>query len=771
MKTIIDALLEISLYAAAIAAAILLFRRLFQKSISPSLQYLVWMLLIARLLLPVTIESGFHVESLFPAPVQTPATVSQIQPASAPRETVGDTGAMLTDDATTVPATPEIPSARLPRFNPYALAMGVWLGGAALVALWLLVVKLRFFRRMERCRIETPSEAEALYENCRAEAGVKRKPPLWVVDAAISPGVALFGGPVLLIPASMLETPSALRFAFLHELTHHKRGDHLVNALLNLLRAVYWFHPAVHYAFSQMRADMEIACDHGVTRVLEPGEKKGYLTAILELFSYELHPQLGMAQFGTRYMARRRMKGAFMKEKTSVFSKLAAAFMCVLLAAGCFTTACQSAPPMEAEKSPAAAQTVPSPTPQEGEDIYLPFSVPTGELSELRGYAMISFRSGGQDEALASDIQKALELLNAGGGTVLQPGEAWSFLTFFDALYKAQGADGWIAAPGIENGSDMENGACYVSTAVYGAALNAGLTVTERHRHAWPQNYAKPGLDASIIYGSHDLKIKNSTDAPVLISGGIGELENGLRPLSIQVWGAPLKVGEEHALRSETIATETAGETTYQDDPTLPLGMWKWAVAPRDGSMVEVYRDTYQNGVLTQSELLYTDFYRAEAGVKLVGTKTPYLIADRTDAELKALAKTLYEAYRFDSRGHTFDEINAHYSKLFSLLEIGFGGMMSDDIGTVVFTIGVPMKEFRLEKCWPYAAVIFALDPGAVQMSIGRIDYSQAPGTMLEGIRRGDVEAYYGKTLTQPLLDYAVSEEELYKLLKAAARF
>ncbi|MCE5235955.1 MAG: M56 family metallopeptidase, partial [Eubacteriales bacterium] len=92
MKTIIDALLEISLYAAAIAAAILLFRRLFQKSISPSLQYLVWMLLIARLLLPVTIESGFHVESLFPAPVQTPATVSQIQPASAPRETVGDTG-------------------------------------------------------------------------------------------------------------------------------------------------------------------------------------------------------------------------------------------------------------------------------------------------------------------------------------------------------------------------------------------------------------------------------------------------------------------------------------------------------------------------------------------------------------------------------------------------------------------------------------------------------------------------------------------------------
>ena len=66
MEKFVDILIEISIYSAVITACILLFRLLFKKRISPKVQYTVWMLLVLRLMMPVTIESGFHVESLLP---------------------------------------------------------------------------------------------------------------------------------------------------------------------------------------------------------------------------------------------------------------------------------------------------------------------------------------------------------------------------------------------------------------------------------------------------------------------------------------------------------------------------------------------------------------------------------------------------------------------------------------------------------------------------------------------------------------------------------
>lgn len=66
MERIVDILIEVSLYSAAITILILLFRTVFKNRISPRVQYAIWLLLVLRLMLPVTIESGFHIESILP---------------------------------------------------------------------------------------------------------------------------------------------------------------------------------------------------------------------------------------------------------------------------------------------------------------------------------------------------------------------------------------------------------------------------------------------------------------------------------------------------------------------------------------------------------------------------------------------------------------------------------------------------------------------------------------------------------------------------------
>ena len=58
MKATVDALVQVALYSAAITAGILLFRFIFKNRISSKLQYLMWWLLILRLLMPEHLTSA-----------------------------------------------------------------------------------------------------------------------------------------------------------------------------------------------------------------------------------------------------------------------------------------------------------------------------------------------------------------------------------------------------------------------------------------------------------------------------------------------------------------------------------------------------------------------------------------------------------------------------------------------------------------------------------------------------------------------------------------
>ena len=53
-------LIEISVYAVVIFLLLLLFRRIFGKKMSPALRYALWFLLLVRLTVPVTFQTGLH---------------------------------------------------------------------------------------------------------------------------------------------------------------------------------------------------------------------------------------------------------------------------------------------------------------------------------------------------------------------------------------------------------------------------------------------------------------------------------------------------------------------------------------------------------------------------------------------------------------------------------------------------------------------------------------------------------------------------------------
>lgn len=368
MKATVDALVQVALYSAAITAGILLFRFIFKNRISSKLQYLMWWLLILRLLMPVTPDIGLHfnlqdmlLKQAHQAELPTPAPVLDVAPASVPNT-------QPSYDSVTPAVQPDTDVAPSQHVNPtkstdwYSIVFVVWLLGAIGFLGWLIFVKLRYYESLQHLMAGGPREVYELYDRCCKELGVKPL-PLWIVNKSMSPGIAFFGEPVLLVPISLCGDESRLRFALLHELTHKKRGDHYMTLLLNILRAVYWFDPVVHFAFSELRADMESACDSDVLAYIGHEKKRGYLTVILDMFSYDTEPILGMSQIRSRRMAKRRMKGAFMKSRTSPAFRAITLCIALIMSLCCFTTACQSAPEKDTPDMAAEQTADPSPKP------------------------------------------------------------------------------------------------------------------------------------------------------------------------------------------------------------------------------------------------------------------------------------------------------------------------------------------------------------------------------------------------------------------------
>lgn len=122
-----------------------------------------------------------------------------------------------------------------------------------------------------------------------------------------------------------------------HELTHLRRGDLWVQAVGELLRAVYWFNPIVHLALRSLREDQEMACDQATLAGCDDTDHFTYGKTLLRSSVPTLIPSV-LTFFTTT-------KERFTMLRNRHFSKLntlAGLTLCTLLGAFALTSAPES---------------------------------------------------------------------------------------------------------------------------------------------------------------------------------------------------------------------------------------------------------------------------------------------------------------------------------------------------------------------------------------------------------------------------------------------
>lgn len=218
-----------------------------------------------------------------------------------------------------------------------------------------------------------------------------------------------------------------------------------------------------------------------------------------------------------------------------------------------------------------------------------------------------------------TNIRLAVEKIN---GSVIEPGESFDFNAI---VGKRTASDGYLEAEEIAYGegvSGVGGGVCQVSTAIYQAALCAGMEVTEQHPFVFPAAYAPAGQDATVSDQGLNLTFRNQTDYPLYIKTRFYEMDDGAAQIEVTFFGAPLDA--VYTLESnitqeleipEPIRVRDKEQTyvTYMDEEMQ-------VSEGRAGCVAQTYRVAWVAGEETGREMVATSTYQPVAPQIYVGT-------------------------------------------------------------------------------------------------------------------------------------------------------
>ncbi|NIK77709.1 beta-lactamase regulating signal transducer with metallopeptidase domain [Paenibacillus castaneae] len=320
MDTLFLKILNMTLTAAYVIVAVLLIRLLLKRA-PKKYSYLLWAIVLFRLVCPVSISSEL---SLFNAPPfdmtaaqksgqaslsYVPADIGYMEN---PGMTVGipTMNVMISD---TLPSADQAASA-----NPLQIWIQIgtvlWFSGSLALLIYGMVSYFHLKRRMV--------------------TAIRLDNHIFESDIIRSPFILGFINPRIYIPFGLREQERV--YILKHEAYHLKRKDHLIKPLAFVILAFHWFNPLVWLAFALMAKDMEMSCDEKVLSETGSGIAKEYCTSLLSFATNRRLPSaspLAFGETGIRERVKNILRFRAPKKRVIAFS----AGACIIAVAVCAT--------------------------------------------------------------------------------------------------------------------------------------------------------------------------------------------------------------------------------------------------------------------------------------------------------------------------------------------------------------------------------------------------------------------------------------------------
>ena len=272
-------LLFMSLSAILVGGIVLVLRRLFDKKIPPFWKCFFWGIVICSLIIPYRPQSNFTLTT----------NLSQIEGISFLEEYKHIENQQIDKELTEKEALAFneykkgviLKTIIFDNILPLTWFFGMFFGFVFLVSnIFYLSLKIK------KHKLDSSGFNTLLFA-CKKQLGISSDITIIVQDYIKSPALVGLLKPKILLPIYAENiSDESLQYIILHELSHYKRKDMMVNYILLMLQAVYWFNPFIWIIFKVIRQDMEVINDSYVLKRIGTQHSKNYARSLVEVLGF-----------------------------------------------------------------------------------------------------------------------------------------------------------------------------------------------------------------------------------------------------------------------------------------------------------------------------------------------------------------------------------------------------------------------------------------------------------------------------------------------------
>lgn len=281
MSGTLKVVLSLSFSGSLLILILCLIRPLFKAWQSKCWRYYIWLVVVARLLLPFAPEENL-MKILFR---EIDEIIEQIEVVLPPEQAVVSTPEMYQSENAETEQLESLTSAKNPVQNIFVVLSEniclVWLTVAFILFIRKITIYQSFTKYIRAGCIEVVDIG--LLErlgNLAEQNNTKTMVELYTNSLISSPLLIGFFKPCIVLP---LDNPSPADFEYTirHELTHYKRRDMFYKWLVQFAICVHWFNPLIYWMGREINRDCELSCDEAIIRGLDPYGRKAYGDALL----------------------------------------------------------------------------------------------------------------------------------------------------------------------------------------------------------------------------------------------------------------------------------------------------------------------------------------------------------------------------------------------------------------------------------------------------------------------------------------------------------
>lgn len=141
-------------------------------------------------------------------------------------------------------------------------------------------------------------------------------------------------------------------------------------------------------------------------------------------------------------------------------------------------------------------------------------SIGNVDIDDVLGFFETKYTPDRKHAARTFNLQLAAAKLD---GHVIMPGETFDFNDVVGARSEANGYKMATVIAQGELADGIGGGTCQIAGTLHGAAFFAGLDIVERRPHTRPSFYIKMGMDATVVYPTITLKLRNPFTHPIVL--------------------------------------------------------------------------------------------------------------------------------------------------------------------------------------------------------------------------------------------------------------